>query len=374
MSLGILSLALWSCTGPGTGGSGVDSGGVSSLSLSGAVTGDPALSSVHSLDFAPDGTLAIGDGNSDRIVALELPPGDVTSHRPDIDDVYQLVAEVFGDSSGTSANIRDIAADPRTGRIYLAAERLSTGEPALFRVTDDDTVEVVDLSDVTYSALDYSSDAGVGSLIFSLAWTTDALVAAVTETNWSLNQLVTIPVPVPHGATPAITSTNTYHRTHNQWETNSPAVTMASYTHENEDYVVGTYTCTPAVRFSPAVLAEGAAETVGETPFDYGGGKQVLDMVINSEGVYATLDGMLGRPDDPWEGFGAVRVDLDRLTQDTELDENSMVLVGVGENINHPSANRARDLDGTYKMDMVDDDTLVLLQYAGLHLVDVIEP
>lgn len=378
MTLGILALALTACgddTSSNDSSSATDSGTTipDATSLADPTQGDPGLTSLQNLAFAPDGTLAIGDGSGEQIVALELPPGQTTDYRPAIDDIYQLVAEAFGDAQGTEANIWDIDADPRTGRIYLAAERLSTGEAALFRVMDDDTVEVVDLSDVTYSAVAYPSTGGAGSLIMALEWGSEQLTAAVTESNWSTNQVVSVAVPVSHEDTSTVTSTYTYHRTHNAWETRAPVVSLAAYTSEDVDYVAATYTCTPAVRFTQAALAAGESETVGETPFDYGGGKQVMDMVINSEGVYATIDGMLGNNTNPWDNFGVVRVNLDRMTQSTELDESAMQIVGVGDKINHPDASRFEALDGAYRLALVDDTHIVALQQAGLHVVDLTE-
>jgi hypothetical protein len=205
----------------------------------------------------------------------------------------------------------------------------------------------------------------------ALEWGSEQLTAAVTESNWSTNQVVSVAAPVDHEDSSAVTSTYTYHRTHNQWETRAPVVSLAGYAFEGVDYVAATYTCTPAVRFKQAHLALGDDETVGETPLDYGGGKQVMDMVINSEGVYATLDGMLGSNSDPWDNFGVVRVNLDRMTQSTELDESAMQVVGVGDNISHPDASRVEALDGAYRLAIVDETHIVALQHAGLHVVDL---
>jgi hypothetical protein len=379
MGMGLVGLALIGCNGgtvvvdPETA---TDTGTSfeETYSLADSVQGDPVLLSVQNLAFAPDGTLAIGDGTGEQLVAIALESGEMTDYRPDIEDLYQLIAEAFGDSAGTDANVWDIAAHPETGRIYVAAERISTGESALFRVLDDDTVEAVDLSDVEYSAVAYPATGTPGSLIMALEWTTDHLIAAVTEANWSTNQVVTVAVPVAHEDVTTVTSTNTYHRTHNQWETRAPVVSLAAYVEGGVDSVAATYTCTPAVRFTAQDLAAGAEETIGVTPFDYGGGKQVMDMVINTEGVYATIDGMLGRPDNPWEAFGVVRVSRSQLVQTNEVDEQAMQVVGAGENIIHPTASRVTSLDGSYRMALLDDAHIVVLQHAGLRVIKVTEP
>ncbi len=335
-------------------------------SLGEFVEGDPGLESMQGIAFASDGTLAIGDGRGSQLVAIAPLGGGTTDHEPDIDNVYQLIAEAMGESSATSVSVWDLAVDPTTQRIYLAAERISTGEAALFRVEDDDTVSAVDLSDVAYSAASFSPTSGSGSLVMGISWGADYLTAGVTEATWTTNQVVSAAMPLDHGDDSTVTTTNTYHRTHTRWETWAPIVTLAPFTHDGVDYVAGTYTCTPTVRFTQTSLAAGESETVGETPFDYGGGKQVHDMVINSEGVYATIEGLFGNEFQGWDMFGVVRVNLERMTQSEAIDENAMQVVGVKDAINHPDAERFEALDGSFRLALLDDDTMVALQQAGL--------
>lgn len=374
-----LALALLACSGDTTttADSGTtDSGTVTgdSTSLENPERGEPALQSVQNLAFAADGTLAIGDGSGDQIVAVDLPAGQVTTYRPDIDDIYVLVAQAFGDSNGPDANIWDIAAHPTTGRIYIAAERLSTGEAALFQVDDDDTVSLVDLSDVYYSVAPYASGGSPGSLVMGMQWTSGHIVAAVTEANWTTNQVHTVSVPVAHGEDAVVTSTNTYHRSHRQWETMAPVVSLAAYRDGGQDYVAATYTCTPTVRFTEEALSAGESETLGETPFDYGGGKQVMDMVVNGEGVYATIDGMFRSGQSGWDAFGAVRVDRSLLVQSDTLNEDADTVITGGETMSHAAASRVEALDGAYRLSVVDDTHIVALQHAGLRVIEVSAP
>ncbi|GEM_PF-6119317 len=380
MSLPLLVLALWACgddtTTPTDSATTADSGTTTSAvstSLADPVQGDPGLQSVHMASFAPDGTLAVADGAGQQLVAIDLAAGDVTDYRPDIDDIYQLIAEAFGDSSGPEANIRDITAHPITGRIYVIAERLATGEPALFQVNDDDTVSVVDLSDVTYSAVSLETSPGASSLVMALEWSGDHLIAAVTDANWTTNQVASVAVPVVHGDATTVTSTKTYHRTHNRWETVAPVVSMGTYSQDGEPAVVGTYTCTPVVRFLAGDLAVGDDKTVGATPFDFGGGKQVMDLVVTDEGLYASIEGMLPYSSDPWENWGVVRVDMDRLTQADEIDEDAQQMLGAGGTMAHDDASRVTALDGSYRIALVDDTHIVALQHAGLHVIDLTE-
>ncbi len=341
--------------------------------LADTVEGDPGLESIQSLAFASDGTLAIGDGEGDQLVVIALPAGEITDHRPAIDDIYPLVAEAFGDPSITSVEIWDIAAHPVTSRIYVAAEREDSGEYALFTVDDDVTLSIVDLSQVSHAASPYPEMGNSGSEVLALAWSQTSLVGAVAETNGVTHQMVSISLPVSHNDSPAVTSTKYYHRTHNQWEAGPPVLTLAAYVEAKQDYLAATYTCTPAVRFTPADLKRGSQETVGDTSFDYGGSKQVLDMVITSEGVYATINGMLEKTGSRWDSYAGVRVDRSRLIQSSELNEDSVQMIGGGDSsdkIIHPEASRFSALDGASWIDLIDDTHIVALQQAGLHVID----
>ena len=371
----LMALAVVACTGDGTDETGWDetddSGTAAPASLGETTTGDPGLASIQNLDFAPDGTLAIVDGYNNQLVAGELPAGEAAAPMPEIDNVYQLAADHFGLPSRYDVWVQDIAVDPRTERVYVSARDLVNGVPALFTVSDAGALEPVDLSDVTHAAVAYSEVGGAGSIAYGGEWAGHYLVASVSEETLAPSQVITIEVPVDHGATPAESTTNIYHRSHNRWENYAPMVSLAAYQEDGEARLAASYTCTPAVRFEPGDLWSGDIDTEGTTPFDFGGGKQVMDMVVTSEAAYATIHGFLplGQAD-PWDEFGAVRVGRDLVGEDTDVNADSAIVMGGDGSTSHPSASRAEELDGVYRLALVDDDTIVALKKAGMVLVE----
>ncbi len=367
-----VALVLVACPGDETDDSGTTTDSTTDTTVAGSladpVTGDPGLASIQNLDFAPDGTLAITDGDANQVVALVL-SGEDAGAMPDIDDIYALAAEAFGLGSGMDVEIWDVAANPQTQRVYVAAENRTTGDPGLFAVQDDGTLEQVDLTNVTYSAVAYSEVGEAGSLPMGMEWAGDYLVASVTEWEFAPSQVITIEVPVAHEATPAESTTNIYHRSHGSWENYAPMASLAAYEEGGETLLAATYTCTPTVRFAPGDFWKGEIDTEGATPYDYGGGKQVMDMVITSDAVYSSIHGFMPGNSDPWQAFGALKVERD-LMSEAAVNEDGAIVMGGGGTTTHPSASRAETLDGIYKMDLVDDDTIVAVQNAGLYLIE----
>lgn len=337
--------------------------------------GDPGITSMHRIAFGPGGYLAIADADNQRLVVVNT--GD---HEAAEANVTQGVADIrgaVGDALGAGTNaieIWDVAVNPASKRTWLAVEQSRQGSFALLVLEGDGTLTAFDLSDVEYAVIPYEGSAD-GSWVFDVAWAGDYLVAGTSDWEWTDNRVVVAPVPVVHNDAANVTGTRTYHRTHTGWETAAPVVTLFPYTADGIDYVGANYTCAPVVRFPVEDLAAGAGEVTGVTPFDFGGGKMVMDFETYSrDGTDYVLASVYGLAAQEWDNpasNGGARVELSLFTQSGEVDRQAPMVFAGGpqEEAQHDQALRIPELDGVVRMSRVDDDRLVVLDATSLRLI-----
>lgn len=334
--------------------------------VTGAQQGDPGIASAHRIAFGPQGWLAIGDGLNDRIVLAQVPELDpIDGGFAEIGDLVQAVADATGASSA-STEIQDVAVDPETLRTYVAATVGDDDQGVVLTVGEDGTLSLVDLSDVPHAILDYPGVDDVGSAVSDLAWTDSHLVAAVTEWTWSPSQVVTIERPLAHGATAGVSSTNTYHRTHGGWETMAPITTLFAYEDGDTSWVGASYQCAPVVRFDVQDLAAGG-EVVGETPFDYGGGRQVVDFEVQGDQILGLVYGL----GDGGTTFGRVAgtdIDVSYFFAD-EIDEDATIAFDRDGDAKYDYARHADELDKGWRFGAMGDDRVAAYQNGALLVI-----
>jgi hypothetical protein len=193
---------------------------------------------------------------------------------------------------------------------------------------------VLDLTEVTYASVQYPAIDTPGSVVSDLRWTDGYLIASAMKGGFTPSRLVVVPTPLEHGATTAVSTTNSYHRSHGQWETMAPISRFAAYTKDGEPYIAASFQCTPVVRYRVADLAPGVLLALGETPFDLGGGKQVEDFVTihagtpEASGLIELLSGVAGPI--------AVATTLTLVQQNDSINEQAPVVLGANGASVHP--------------------------------------
>ncbi len=324
--------------------------------------GDPGLQSISRIAFDRAGLLYVADGESNRVVGIDLqrPGGDQTLSAP-IDAFGRRVADALGGGIAASDIVfNDVAVDPVSHQIHVAVTRRSTREDAMLRVAADGTVELVPHTDVSFAAVGFAT--GVGSSVSDMVWTRAGLVLSAQHPDWTSATVVVVPVPLTHGDPARVTTTRTYHRTHVAWETMAPIDRLAAFEDGGESFVAATFTCTPFVRFRVADLSSGMMQITGETPFDLGPGKQVREVIVYERGGQRAIVATV------YSGFTgtsfATRVD-GALLSGTAIDRVAPVLFGASETPTNTAATRVASLDNVALMAVLDADRAVVLRATG---------
>ncbi len=273
-----------------------------------AQAAEPDLQFAGALEFSDTGTLFVGDNYSGAIFALDFTAGSAPEQvvPVNIGDIDVKVADVLGVGVNALA-INDMAVHPVTADIYLSVTRIGNFEsaPALVRVTQDATIELVDLNsvDTQMQSLSHYPDQqttfrprGLGEMpplvrdtakgdikLSSLAimdmeyFQGELFVSGVAYDNFrsSLRRL-----PFPFSDQQVVANVEMYHISHDQYETRAPIRAMSIQKIDGKDQLVAAYTCSPIVLIDLEDIKDGA-KVSARTLMDYGNG-QPLDMISYS--------------------------------------------------------------------------------------------
>ncbi len=258
--------------------------------------GKPALKSIGSIAFGPDGILFVADTKGAAIVALSTGDTSPSSSAKaiKIDGINQKVAAVLG-TSADQVLINDMAVNPISHNVYLSISRGRGADaaPVLARVKGD-TVEVVSLDAVKFSRgelPDAPVDGVVGQpnrgsnprqeSITDIAFFEDRLLIAGLANEEFASTLRAIPFPfqtVPNG-----TSVEIYHGAHGRFETRAPVRTFVPFKVGHEAQLLAAYMCTPLVQFPIGDLKPGS-KIKGKTIAELGNRNRPLDMIVYQKG------------------------------------------------------------------------------------------
>ena len=323
-------------------------------------TGDPGLQSVDHLAFGPAGHLFVGDGYNDRLVIIATTDVLADESADDwerIGNLYKTIGDALGVDED-DVEISDVTVNPRSGRTYVAGALQDGSFAGIFTVTADGDAEVLALDTLDWVAVDYPEVQGSGSVVTEIEVTSEWAVASVTEQAWTSSLLITLPLPIAHGDDVQVTTTQTFHRSHGQWETFAPITTMFSYEDEDGAWIGASYQCAPVVRFDIAELAEGKDETVGITPFDYGPGRQVRDFAVQGSGddarVFASVSGL-----------GGTSVKPSLFLSKNNVDEQSPIVFDGSAQADNNKVDKVPKLDDMLDLAVQDDTRLVRLDTRG---------
>jgi hypothetical protein len=340
--------------------------------LENAQQGDPGIASFQHLAFGPSGVLLIGDGDNDRVVAVATGDTDPASEAGNtfvtVDNILGRLADAFG-GNATAGDIRldDIAVNPISKRVYLAARRQSTDDRALFSMDGAGAIFVFDLTNVMYAAVSYGAIDNIpGSTIAELAWTDTHVVTSAIEQSWTYSQMVTIALPFTHGGATTVGTTKVYHRSHNKWETHAPINSFTTYMADGAPHIAGGFTCTPLVRYPVSLLAQGMTQAEGATPFDYGSQKHTRDMFYYENGSGGYLVANLAHFNG--DTF-AVRAKRDLVTQTMQIDEVAPVVLTSSQQSKHADVDRILALDDAKRIIKRDDSSVILHRGTALETV-----
>lgn len=261
-----------------------------SVSARAAATTPPALTSIGTLAFAPDGTLFAADPMAATIYAIQLGAPAGAAGTADVAALDQKIAALTGTAASEIA-IKDIAVHPASQNTFVSVMRGqgANAQPALVRVDGAGQVSMVALdrtSATSVSLPNAIAATATGRNNRSQSITKMALVdGQLYVTGLSNEEFASKFWAIPYPFTSANdgTSVEIWHTSHNRFETNAPILTFVTNRDGNTTNFIAGYTCTPLVRF-PANDLKPGAKIMGTTIAELGAGNQPIDMVLYTKG------------------------------------------------------------------------------------------
>ncbi|MCA9113935.1 MAG: hypothetical protein KDA79_02535 [Planctomycetaceae bacterium] len=246
--------------------------------LSGIQQGDPGLKSIGRISMGPAGVLLIADHAGASIVGISTgDTGPLRRLEQPVEDVLDKVAGVLGAEPGT-VSIVDMAVNPASGKVYFSTHRKEGNQYAIVTVAADGNFDVLDLSDANYVrvALPGGEQTKVRN-VSGVSFAEDRVLAAGQNNEEFSSKIFSLPLPLKHGDTASAWSTETYHVAHGRWETRAPIQSFIPYQEKGENFLVGSFACTPIAKF-PLDDIEAGAKVQGTSVVELGSGNRPLDM------------------------------------------------------------------------------------------------
>jgi hypothetical protein len=241
-------------------------------------TGTITIKRIGRMSFAPNGVLLIADIGSGAVVAIETgDTGPVKKLKTRVNDVDKKIATALGVSTA-DLSIADMAVNPESGMIYVSAIRKTDNTSAIITFDADGKLTILDLTDTRFVRVPLP--VGEGSQIRAISGVeyTDGRILAAGQSNEEFSsKIFSLPLPLTHGKSGDAFSTETYHVAHGRWETRAPIQSFIPYREGGEDYVVGSFACTPIAKFKVTDIAKNS-KVKGTSVVELGSGNRPIDM------------------------------------------------------------------------------------------------
>jgi len=327
--------------------------------------GNPKLKSIEAIRFGPNGLLLIGGGA--EVVTVET--GDTkeaTWAKTEIPNVDQVLAGKLG-LTAKDIEIRRIAVNPASRKVYVAVRSLKGNQYAILTIDGSGKVDEFSLENVKYNKYPLEVGKAAVTKITDVVWAGGKIVAATQAGDVFGSRVFTI---TPGAKDPfASFSTETFHVGHNKWETKAPIMALMPYEDGKKTNVVGSFTCTPIVKYSlddtsPEIKVKGISVVelgTGNTPrsmftYEKDGKKYILINVARNNKQPA-----FGMP----SGYWVARVDFDLLKETANVNDKAIWRVKGKDGKASEAFERAavaKAYSGTYYMDKLDNSHAVVIR------------
>jgi hypothetical protein len=244
-------------------------------------TGQPDIRSIQALGFAPEGVLLVGDGAGAQIFAIatgEKAAPNQARLRGRIDGIDSQLAARVG-AKPQDLEILDLAVNPETGTVYIAARKQDDKSYIVFTVDASGRVGELVLEKVTYARIQLASGDARITAITDVSWADDRVIAAGRSSEEFSSKIFSIDAPLSHDVIGQVYSAETYHVSHGRWETKAPMSVVIPYREGDQTYVIGAFSCTPIVRYPLRDVQPGAV-VKGESVLELGSGNRPIDMFV----------------------------------------------------------------------------------------------
>lgn len=246
--------------------------------LADAKVGNPGLKSVGIINFGPEGILLVADPQSAAIVAIDTGDiGPVTKLKQPIENIYPLAAAVLG-TPNDGVQIVDMAVNPASGKVYLSVSRKADKQGAILVVDADGKVKDLGLDKLKHVRVQLPGEGATRvSNITDVEFAGNRLVVAGQSGEEFSSKVHSLPLPLKSGVPGTVFSTNTYHVAHKKWETKAPIQQFVPIEENGKKYVVGSFACTPLVKYELDDVNSGSQVT-GRSVVELGNGNRPIDM------------------------------------------------------------------------------------------------
>ncbi|GIW78686.1 MAG: hypothetical protein KatS3mg105_0493 [Gemmatales bacterium] len=247
-----------------------------------SVTGTPKVQSIDTIRFASEGVLLIGDGRGSQVFAVAT--GDV---KPAGSWKANTKIEKIGTKLGARVGAKEIkivslAVNPASKRVYFAVQ--VGNQPAILTLDANGEIGELALEKVTYARIVLAKgEQAAISRITDLAVAEDRILVAAQANEQFGSKVYSIPLPLHHDASSPVFSTETYHVSHRRWETRAPMQALMPFRQDGKNYVVGSFACTPVVKYPLDDLQPGA-KVKGSSVIELGSGNRPLRMISYKKG------------------------------------------------------------------------------------------
>lgn len=328
--------------------------------------GNPNIKTIESIAFGPDGLLLIGSGT--RVVTVETGDTKATDwKKSEIANIDQLLAGKLG-LTPKDIEVKKLAVNPASKKAYVAVRSLKNNQYVILTVNGEGKVAEFSLDDVKFMSYPLAVGDKAVTRITDLTWAGKRIVVATQAGDTFGSRVFAINPAVKDGLTSF--STETYHTGHGRWETKAPLICIMPYDEDGKTKVVGSFTCTPIVKYSldemhPDAKVKGVSVVelgTGNTPrsmftYEKDGKKFILINVArnNKKTAFGT------------SGYWAARVDFDLLKEAKNVNEKALWHI-KGKTF-EPATDRvavANDYFGVYQMDKLNStQALVIREEKG---------
>jgi hypothetical protein len=334
--------------------------------------GNPEFSRIGRMSFGPQGILLIADPGAAAVVAIDTgDKGPVLKLKKRVDQVDLLVDGALGAEPGGSA-IVDMAVNPASGLIYLSVHRKQDNKYAILTVNADGKIGVLDLDKARYVKIPLPQTEQVRIRnITGVEFAKNRVLAAGQSNEEFASKIFSLPLPLTHGKTANIFSTETFHVAHNRWETKAPIQSFVPFEDNGKSYVVGSFNCTPIARFPIDNLKSGA-QIKGTSVVELGSGNRPIDMFTYKRDGKQWLITNTDRfhherkPLGPSQYWG-VRVDMSYLAEAENVNEEAARRL-VSEKAGPEGIEVVEELFFAKHVDKLNDNEMVVLRDNKGHL------
>ena len=232
------------------------------------------------MSFATDGVVLVADRGNGSGVAIDTgDTGSATPLKKRIDNIDTLIARALG-TKATGVQIVDLVGNRINGRIYLSVIRKQDGISALLTIDGSGKVAAVNLAKARHVRITLPGDGKAKvSNVTGVKLAGSRVLAAGQSGREFASKIYSIPLPLEHGHSAAVYSTETFHVAHGRWETRAPIQSFIPVQEKGKTFIVGSFACTPIAKFSVDGLKNGA-KVKGTSVVELGSGNRPVDMFV----------------------------------------------------------------------------------------------